>query len=156
MMSRLVYLFLFLVYNFNIALAKNPSVIIVGAGPSGIAAATKLLENSVTNITILEAEDRIGGRIHTVEFGDTFVDLGAEYCHGEKGNIVFTLANNLGLLEHSDPLSSENNKIYDSKGSAIDSELALELKSTLNTYDDVDTTGNASLGDAFLKKYVLS
>jgi cation diffusion facilitator CzcD-associated flavoprotein CzcO len=44
-------------------------VVIVGAGASGIAAATFLMEHGVDNIVILEAENRIGGRINTIPFG---------------------------------------------------------------------------------------
>ncbi|XP_050294380.1 spermine oxidase-like [Anthonomus grandis grandis] len=77
---------------------NNVSIIIIGAGSSGIAAATKLIKNNFTNIQILEAEDRIGGRIHSVRFGDAFVDLGAEFCHGESGNVVFSMVKDLKLL----------------------------------------------------------
>lgn len=42
------------------ASADEPSVIIVGGGASGIAAATRLLKNNFSNIKILEAENRIG------------------------------------------------------------------------------------------------
>lgn len=48
---------------------KNRRIVIIGAGPSGISAAVKLFENGFTNVTILEAEDRIGGRVHTVKLG---------------------------------------------------------------------------------------
>ena len=48
---------------------KDPSIVIIGAGPSGIATASKLLEHGFNNITILEAEDRIGGRVYTTKFG---------------------------------------------------------------------------------------
>lgn len=43
-------------------------VIIIGAGASGLAAASRLVENglSLSNITILESQNRIGGRIHTL------------------------------------------------------------------------------------------
>lgn len=44
-------------------------VIIVGAGVSGIGAASKLMQNGITDITILEASDRIGGRIHYKSLG---------------------------------------------------------------------------------------
>lgn len=43
---------------------------IVGAGASGIAAAAKLIENGLENLIILEAENRIGGRVNTVKFGE--------------------------------------------------------------------------------------
>lgn len=48
---------------------ESPIVIIVGAGAAGIAAASKLFENGFKNVTILEAEDRIGGRVYTTQFG---------------------------------------------------------------------------------------
>lgn len=48
---------------------SSPRIVIVGAGASGIAAAAKLLENGFQNVLILEAEDRIGGRVNTVQFG---------------------------------------------------------------------------------------
>lgn len=48
---------------------KNKKIIIIGAGAAGIAAATKLFENGFTNLTILEAENRIGGRLYTTKFG---------------------------------------------------------------------------------------
>lgn len=71
---------------------KNPAIAIVGAGASGIAAATRLLDHGLTNLTIFEAENRIGGRINSVKIGDAYVDLGAQWCHGEKGNVVYELA----------------------------------------------------------------
>ena len=43
--------------------------LIVGAGASGIAAASMLMQNGVHSIVILEAENRIGGRINTVPLG---------------------------------------------------------------------------------------
>lgn len=53
-----------------------PKIVIVGAGVSGIAAATRLIENGYTDITILEAENRIGGRVNSVEFGGSMIDVG--------------------------------------------------------------------------------
>lgn len=47
----------------------QPNIIIIGAGAAGIAAASKLLSNNITNIKILEATERIGGRIHTSQLG---------------------------------------------------------------------------------------
>ena len=53
----------------------SPSVIIIGAGASGIAAASRLFENGFKKITILEAENRIGGRINTTKFSESYITL---------------------------------------------------------------------------------
>lgn len=101
----------------------TPSVIIVGAGPAGIAAATRLLENKYNKIVVLEAENRIGGRINSVYFGEAFIDLGAEWCHGQKGNIVYELAKDFHILQHTDRFVS----VYDSSQKHIDNEFGTEL-----------------------------
>ncbi|XP_070491018.1 spermine oxidase-like [Chironomus tepperi] len=68
----------------------QPKIIIVGSGLSGLSAAVKLYENGYENILILEAENRIGGRIHTVELSDQgYVDLGAQWVHGMKNNSIY-------------------------------------------------------------------
>ena len=55
---------------------KNPpSVIVIGAGAAGIAAASKLLKNGFKDVTILEAEKRIGGRIRTANFSKYYIIL---------------------------------------------------------------------------------
>ena len=50
------------------------TLIIIGAGASGLAAASRLVEKGIdpSKITILEAENRIGGRILTVPHGNLF------------------------------------------------------------------------------------
>ena len=53
----------------------SPSVIIIGAGAAGIAAASKLLKDGFKDVTILEAENRIGGRIHTTEYSKYYIKL---------------------------------------------------------------------------------
>jgi protoporphyrinogen oxidase len=59
---------------------SEAQVVIVGAGASGIAAASWLMEHGVDNIVILEAEDRIGGRINTVPFGMLIFYYDIEYA----------------------------------------------------------------------------
>lgn len=56
---------------------------------SGLSAASRLIENGYNDIVILEAEDRIGGRIYSVPFADGLIDLGAQWVHGEKDNAIF-------------------------------------------------------------------
>lgn len=52
---------------------QSNTVIIIGAGVSGIAAATKLLKNGFKNFIILEAESKIGGRVQTLPFGGNHI-----------------------------------------------------------------------------------
>ena len=62
------------------------SLIIIGAGASGLVAAKELA--ALYNITLLEATNRAGGRICTVEQSGTLVEAGAEFVHG---NLPITL-----------------------------------------------------------------
>ena len=52
----------------------------IGAGMAGLAAA-RLLSGSGRRVAIVEARDRVGGRILTVH-GETPIELGAEFVHG--------------------------------------------------------------------------
>ena len=48
---------------------RQPRIVVIGAGLAGLAATKTLLENGFTNVTVLEASDRIGGRVQSVQFG---------------------------------------------------------------------------------------
>ena len=63
--------------------ARDPDVVIVGAGAAGLAAAATLVEAGY-DVAVLEARDRIGGRILTQHIAslEVPVELGAEFIHG--------------------------------------------------------------------------
>jgi monoamine oxidase len=63
-------------------------VIVVGAGAAGLAAARRLSEKG-TEVVVLEARERVGGRIWTLhpEALTVPVELGAEFLHGETAEI---------------------------------------------------------------------
>ncbi|KAJ8963210.1 hypothetical protein NQ318_018676 [Aromia moschata] len=113
---------------------NDPSIIIIGAGPAGIAALTKLVENGFENVLVLEAEPRIGGRVNSVLFGDAYVDLGAEWCHGEKDNMVYELVKDFNVLGHSD----YSYELYHSSGMQFDRELSEELEAMRASYFSSD------------------
>jgi len=56
----------------------NKSVLIVGAGLTGLLTAYRLEQHGYI-VIIVEARDRIGGRIHTLESGNTKVEMGATW-----------------------------------------------------------------------------
>jgi len=64
-------------------MAKSPDVIVIGAGAAGLAAAADLGRARLA-VTILEARDRIGGRMFTQRdpVCQAPVELGAEFIHG--------------------------------------------------------------------------
>ena len=61
----------------------NPDILVAGAGAAGLMAAYTL-SKAGRKVTILEARNRIGGRIHTLdnEFPFKHGELGAEFVHG--------------------------------------------------------------------------
>ena len=60
-------------------------VLVVGAGVAGLTAANALTHAGVECV-VLEARDRIGGRLHTVDVGGSPVDLGGSWIHMPDGN----------------------------------------------------------------------
>jgi monoamine oxidase len=87
------------------------SVIIIGGGVAGLAAAQRLAQRNI-KVTILEARDRLGGRVRTLRDRrlPVPVELGAEFVHGkprEIWNIVRAENLMMGSLE-GDNWCSEN------------------------------------------------
>ena len=60
----------------------DTDVLILGAGMSGISAAKTLYDNGMKDFMVLEATDRIGGRIRDEEFGSVRVETGAYLLQG--------------------------------------------------------------------------
>lgn len=66
-------------------------IIIIGAGISG-ASAAELLHSEGYEVTVLEARNRVGGRIHTTRDFGFPIDIGAAWIHGNKNNPLKPLA----------------------------------------------------------------
>lgn len=67
---------------------EHHKVVIIGAGISGLAAAEVLSKHGIDYV-ILEARDRIGGRIKTNRDGLAPYDLGASWAHDTLSNPLF-------------------------------------------------------------------
>jgi monoamine oxidase len=74
----------------------KPSVVVIGAGAAGLAAA-RLLAESGRAVTVLEARRRVGGRIFTLGGFGTPVEGGAEFIHG-RPEATWRLVREAGLL----------------------------------------------------------
>ncbi|HET9164620.1 MAG TPA: NAD(P)/FAD-dependent oxidoreductase [Candidatus Angelobacter sp.] len=61
--------------------------LIIGGGIAGLIAARHLTKAGL-RVTLLEARDRLGGRIYTESTGEFPVELGAEFVHGRPEEIL--------------------------------------------------------------------
>jgi len=75
---------------------SGADAIVVGGGAASIAAA-RTLHDAGRDVLIVEAKDRLGGRAHSISFGDIGIDLGCGWLHSAKRNPFTTLADAQGF-----------------------------------------------------------
>ncbi len=71
-------------------------VLVVGAGIAGLTVANAMGHAGV-DCVVLEARDRIGGRLHTVDLAGCAVDLGGSWMHHPSGNRLRHFASAVGI-----------------------------------------------------------
>ncbi len=71
-------------------------VVIIGAGMAGLTAANALHHAGIPSV-VLEARDRLGGRLHTADVGGSPVDLGGAWIHTPIGNPMTAWADQCGV-----------------------------------------------------------
>lgn len=132
--------------------AAKLEVIIIGAGAAGLGAA-RLLHDEGYQVVILEARERIGGRVWTSHaWPDTPLDLGASWIHGIKDNPLTELARQFQVK--TTPTNYDNIITYDAAGRALnDAEwdklernLAAILEESAKTGENLEQ--DMSLGEA--------
>lgn len=112
--------------------AAPGSVIIVGAGLSGLIAARRLQQAGVA-VTLLEARQRIGGRmVSTTTASGPVVDLGGQWG-GTTHHRFAALVDELGLERF--PSHSSGNGIFHWQGRRIAAPLAHDFESSLLFFD---------------------
>ncbi|HEX4957025.1 MAG TPA: FAD-dependent oxidoreductase [Lacibacter sp.] len=83
----------------GLGILQQPRVIIIGAGFSGLAAAYQLHKRGI-NVTVLEARNRVGGRVFTYNIDakeNLNVELGGEWISKSQKRIL-SLCEEMGLL----------------------------------------------------------
>lgn len=111
---------------------NDPSpIFIVGAGVAGLSAARTLQQLGYASV-ILEARDRIGGRIWTDRSWGVPLDLGASWIHGREGNPLTKLSDELGLRIQ--PTSFDRAEFYDPNGRKFD---RLERQELTNKFQEL-------------------
>ena len=95
----------------------DEDILIVGAGIAGLSAA-QTLKKWGYNVTLLEARERVGGRVWTSrQWQNAPLDLGASWIHGVSGNPIAKLAdqNDIKTVE----TDYENHWIYKPNGAEL-------------------------------------
>ena len=67
------------------------TAIVIGAGASGLSAAHRLKQQGV-HVIVVEASSKVGGRVfHDTSLSQWPLELGPEFVHGEKENLLIDL-----------------------------------------------------------------
>lgn len=110
-------------------------VAIIGAGAAGLAAASALADTPLSTM-VLEAQDRIGGRAHTVAREGLTLDLGCEWLHSADRNPLVEAIAALGLTIDKTPppwgrpeatptLDAEEREAYGAVFAALDGKVEI-------------------------------
>jgi phytoene dehydrogenase-like protein len=79
-------------------------VVVVGAGIAGLTVANALAHAGVACV-VVEARDRVGGRLHTIDLAGCPVDMGGSWIHHPIGNPMRAFADQVGVgCRDGDPL----------------------------------------------------
>lgn len=121
--------------------SDRPRVLVIGAGLAGLAAAQRLAQANYP-VVVLEARDRLGGRIWTsTHWPDLPLDMGASWIHGLRGNPLTALARSAAVdLVTTD---YDNDLIYGPSGQPLG---AQELAHLANLGDRITTALVAAQG----------
>lgn len=96
----------------------EPTILIIGAGLSGLTAAKELTQHGI-NVVLVEARDRIGGRINSIPLDNgLYVELGAQFVHGVKNNPLYSMSERYHLEVK--PYTRSDWAIYDIDGHEVD------------------------------------
>lgn len=130
--------------------------IVIGAGMSGVTAA-RMLADAGEDVVVLEARDRVGGRMHTDRASGFPVDLGASWVHGIDDSPLWDLVQKLGVptLEYtvgSFQAGGRPIENFDGDAGAMDAASTSEWVSDVDEADRLlaEEIARSSPGDTYL------
>jgi len=85
---------------------RDRPILVIGAGVAGLAAASRL-HAAGRCVVVLEARDRIGGRVWTDRSMGFPMEMGATWIEGARGNPITAIARQHGLRTHVGTLDEE-------------------------------------------------
>lgn len=100
----------------DLFLAKETRIGIIGGGAAGLSAAYYLQQNGYNNVTVLEKEERVGGKCHTVSIDGSPCNLGASFvtsCDLHVREIAKTLGHEFSDSPDAFRMSSTDKKVSD-------------------------------------------
>lgn len=118
---------------------REVEVIVIGAGIAGLTAARDLSIDGY-DVLVLEARDRIGGRIWTSQELGIPIDLGASWIHGFEDNPIARLARRHGIdilrtdISSVTPARFRNMALYDEEGRRLTDPEIVEMSDMMADY----------------------
>ena len=99
--------------------ARKERIIVVGAGVAGLVAAGALRAKGF-EVIVVDARDRTGGRIWTVDMQKVPVELGAEWIEGSENNPVYNFCRLRGLKTAA--ANEDSLRVFDADGTEFPAE----------------------------------
>merc|ERR1719431_2295396 len=113
------------------------TVIIVGGGISGLSAARHLTANGIKDIILLEAQNRLGGRMYTRFIDDEYLELGANWIHLDSGLQLYEYAIDKGLPFHEPFTETTEDQVLVKGTASLIQSLLSDINNNLDTSSDV-------------------
>ncbi len=129
---------------------NDADVVVIGAGVAGLSAA-KDLSAGGRRVLVLEARDRVGGRVWTHRDLGHPVDLGASWIQGSEGNPLTALARSIGARNA--PVDWDDLALFDHDGRRVSDRDAEEISADFDevmdeTLEEDPGSGDVSVGEA--------
>jgi monoamine oxidase len=121
--------------------APHVNTLVIGAGVAGLTAA-RLLHLNGNSVMVLEARERLGGRLHTEHRDGYITDMGASWIHGIDGSPVEAMCAALGMPMVEFTVGSFQPdgrpiRYFDPEGVPLSEEQALAFTQDIHYFDTV-------------------